>query len=109
MKHLQLKKIKDLTTYQRLAVGSWKNAKDPSIYGRHDIDYEKAEKFTEKILKEKNIKLTPTYLTAQAVSLVFSAHPKLNTLLRAGVLYQREKVNFSFFSLFRRGRKQPLL
>ena len=96
MKHLKLKKIKDLTAYQKLAIGSWRNAKDPSIYGQSDIDYEKAGEFTEKTLREKNIKLTPTYLIAQAVSLVFSAHPKLNTLLRAGVLYQRETITFSF-------------
>lgn len=96
MKHLKLKRIKNLSTYQRLSIGSWKNAKDPSIYGWHDIDYSAAEKFAEKIFKEKNIKLTPTYLVAQAVSLVFASHPRLNTLLRGDLIYQRDRISFSF-------------
>ena len=98
MRHLRLKRIKDLTSYQRLAIGSWKNAKDPSIYGWHDIDYTQAKEFTSRIFKEKNIKLTPTYLVAQAVSLVFASHPGLNTLLRWGMLYQRKTVSFSFLT-----------
>lgn len=98
MRHLSLKKIRNLTTYQRLAIGSWKSAKDPSIYGWHDIDYTQAKEFASQTLKEKNIKLTPTYLVAQAVSLVFASHPALNTLLRWGMLYQRNTVSFSFLT-----------
>lgn len=104
MKHLSLKKIQNLTTYQRLAIGSWKSAKDPSIYGWHDIDYTQATEFVSQIRKEKNIKLTPTYLVAQAVSLVFASHPALNTLLRWGMLYQRNKVSFSFLTAIDSGK-----
>ena len=95
-KHLNLKRIKNLTTYQKLSIGSWKNAKDPSIYSFQDLNYEKMKEFVEDMRKRRNLRITPTYTVAQAVSLVFAAHPRLNTLLRMGVLYQREKVNFSF-------------
>ena len=78
MRHLKLKRLKNLSTYQRLSIGSWKDAKDPSIYGWHDIDYGPAGEFADKIFKDRNIKLTPTYLVAQAVSLVFASHPRLN-------------------------------
>lgn len=96
MRHLTLKRVGNLSTYQRLSIGSWKDAKDPSIYGWHDIDYSQAEKLTNKVLKEQNIKLTPTYLVAQAVSLVFACHPRLNALLRGDLLYQRDRISFSF-------------
>ena len=96
MRHLKLKKIKKLTTYQKLAIGSWRNAKDPSVYSWSDVDYEKAQELTDWVLKEKNIKLTPTYIVSQAVALVFAVRPQLNTILRAGSLYQRDKVSFSY-------------
>ena len=96
MAHLKLNRLKKLTTYQKLAIGSWKDAKDPSIYSVTDLDYEKAQELTDSILKEKGIKLTPTYIVSQAVALVFAARPQLNTILRSGVLYQREKVSFSY-------------
>ncbi len=96
MKHLKLSRIKKLTTYQRLAIGSWKNAKDPSIYHWSDVDYEKAQELTDWVLKEKGIKLTPTYIISQAVALIFAVRPQLNTILRAGVLYQRDEVSISY-------------
>lgn len=105
MKHLDLKRLKNLSTYQRLSIGSWKDAKDPSIYGWHDIDYSQAGEFANKVFKEQKIKLTPTYLVAQAVSLVFASHPKLNTLLRGDVLYQRERIGFSFLVALGEGLK----
>ena len=105
MKHLELKRLKNLSTYQRLSIGSWKDARDPSIYGWHDIDYSQAGEFANKIFKEQKIKLTPTYLVAQAVSLVFASHPKLNTLLRGDVLYQRERIGFSFLVALGKGLK----
>ena len=95
MKHLSLKKIKHLTIYQKMAIGTWKEAKDPSIYGWIDIDFEPAQKFAESILKEKGIKLTPTHIVTQAVSLVCTARPQLNALLRGNMLYQRDKVSIS--------------
>ena len=97
-KHLNLKKVRDLTSYQKLAIGSWRSAKDPSIYGRHDIDYTQAAAFTDRFRKEKGLKITPTYITAQAASLVYACHPALNTVLRYGILYQREKISFSFLT-----------
>ena len=105
MRHLKLKRLKKLSTYQRLSIGSWKDAKDPSIYGWHDMDYGSAGELANKIFQEKNIKLTPTYLVAQAVSLVFAAHPRLNTLLRAGLLYQRDRISFSFLVALGEGFK----
>ena len=96
MRHLRLKRIRNLTSYQRLAIGSWKSAKDPSIYGWHDIDYTGAGKLKEMVWRESGIKLTPTYITAQAISLIFASRPQLNSLLRGGVMYQRETVTFSF-------------
>ena len=95
MRHLNLKKIKHLTTYQKMAIGTWKEAKDPSIYGLIDINYEPAKKFAAQILEEKGVKLTPTHITAQAVSLVCTARPQLNALLRGNMLYQRDKVSIS--------------
>ena len=97
-KHLNLTKVRDLTSYQKLAIGSWRSAKDPSIYGRHDIDYTRAAAFTERFRKEKGLKITPTYILAQAVSLVYACHPALNTILRWGTLYQRENISFSFLT-----------
>ncbi len=96
MRHLKLSKLKKLTTYQRLAIGSWKNAKDPSIYSWSDVDYEKAQELTDWVLKEKGIKLTPTYIISQSIALVFAVRPQLNTILRSGVLYQRDLVSFSY-------------
>ena len=98
MRHLQLKRIKSLTSYQKLAIGSWRSAKDPSIYGWHDIDCAKALKLKKKILREKGINLTPTYTAAQAFSLIFASRPQMNTLLRGGQLYQRKQVSFSFLT-----------
>ena len=95
MKHLNIKKLKQLTPYQKIAIGTWKEAKDPSIYAIEDVDYTQAHEFSNGILKEHGIKLTPTYIIAQAISLIAEVRPQLNMILRGGMLYQRNNVNIS--------------
>ena len=51
MKHLDLKKIHKLTPYQKVAIGTWKEAKDPAIYAEEDLDYTPVQEFSEKIFK----------------------------------------------------------
>ena len=95
MKHLDLKKIHKLTPYQKVAIGTWKEAKDPAIYAEEDLDYTPVQEFSEKIFKEKGIRLTPTYIIAQTVSLIFTVRPQLNTILRGNKLYQRKNLSLS--------------
>lgn len=96
MKHLKLTRVKKLTTYQKLAIGTWKDAKDPSIYSSLDIDYSKAKELCDKIFQENQIKITPTYIVAQAAALIFVVRPQLNVMLRGGLIYRRDIVSFSF-------------
>ena len=95
MKHLDLKKLHKLTPYQKVAIGTWKEAKDPSIYAEEDLDYTPVQAFSEKIFKEQGIRLTPTYIIAQTVSLIFTVRPQLNTILRGNMLYQRKNLSLS--------------
>ena len=95
-RHLNLKKVKNLTIYQKLAIGTWKDAKDPSIYASLDVDYEKVQELCDKIYQERQIKLTPTYTIAQAASLIFAVRPQLNVILRGNQIYRRDIVSFSF-------------
>lgn len=95
-KHLNLKKIQPLTNYQKLAIGTWRDAKDPSIYGSLDLDYEKAQSLRDELLQSQQINLTPTYMFSQAAALILAVRPQLNVILTGDKLYQRDIVSISF-------------
>lgn len=81
-----------LSSWRKIAIGTWSSCGDPSVYGTLDID---ATGLLEKIRKEKEAghRVTPTVAIAKAIALALREYPTLNTVIRWGRLYQRKSVD----------------
>lgn len=87
-----LKPYRPINTWRKIAQGTWRSAKDPSIYGMVDIDATAMLKVIEEY-KKNNIKLTPTTLVVRAIAEGIAAHPQINGVLRFGRIYERQNID----------------
>jgi pyruvate dehydrogenase E2 component (dihydrolipoamide acetyltransferase) len=87
-----------LPTWRRLAVASWKQADDPSIFGWVDIDATALLAYVERWRAETGVHVTLTHVVGKAAAMAFAAHPECNAVAARGTIAQRETVDV-FFSV----------
>ena len=81
-----------VSPWRKVAMGTWRTAKDPSVYGSMDFPAENILK----CLKEnqsRGIKLTPTVIVASALAKAIHEAPSINCMIRFGRFYQRKEIN----------------
>ena len=96
MPNLALKKKQNLSAFRRLAIGTWKTAYDPSVYGSLSLRVDKAEAYIEEFREKTGRRLTFTHMMAKAVGHVLATNPDANAILRFNTLYLREQVRVFF-------------
>jgi pyruvate/2-oxoglutarate dehydrogenase complex dihydrolipoamide acyltransferase (E2) component len=96
MGRILMKKLKNASSFRKVAMGTWKDAKDPSIYGFIDIDMQEALKGISKYSTDHNVKITPTHLVAKAVVHCMKVRPEINALIRGSRIYIRKHINLFF-------------
>ncbi len=68
MAHLTLVEKKDISSFRKLAIGSWQTAYDPTVYGTLTIRMEKALQCIEQSREKYQRRLTVTHLVSKAVA-----------------------------------------
>src|SRR4051794_32785227 len=91
MGHTSLGKTQPLTTYRKIAIGSWRHPRDPSTYSWFDLPIEEAEAFLKAY--PSNTKPSLTYFIGKIVANCLEEHPELNHLLRQDRLYRRTRTD----------------
>jgi pyruvate dehydrogenase E2 component (dihydrolipoamide acetyltransferase) len=79
-----------------VAIGTWRSAGDPSVYGMVDMDVGPALAYLEKIRAATGERLTLTHFVGKAVAMTLARHPQINCILRMGRLYPRRNVDVFF-------------
>lgn len=95
MGHLKLVRKKEISSFRKLALGTWQTAYDPTVYGSMTIRMEKALKYIERFREVHGIRLTVTHLVAKAVAVALDRCPDANAILRWNKIYLRQGVTIS--------------
>ncbi|OIQ19000.1 MAG: hypothetical protein BM556_06870 [Bacteriovorax sp. MedPE-SWde] len=104
-KHLNLKKVKKLSTWRRVAISSWKRPRDPQTYGILKFPSGPMNDAIKEFRDKTGKKLTTTHFVAKALATAIERNPEINCLVRGSTLYQRESVDiFMQVSLDEAGR-----
>lgn len=85
-----------LTPFRKIAIGTWRSAGDPSVYGIMQYDVRPALEYLEKLRERTGEKLTLTHFVGKSVSHILKQHPELNSILRFGRLYPRRSIDIFF-------------
>lgn len=85
-----------MSGWRKIAIGTWRNIGDPSVYGMLDIDARPAQEYLESLRAQTGKRITLTHFVGKAVGIALGRHPEINCLLRWGRLYPRRKVDIFF-------------
>jgi pyruvate/2-oxoglutarate dehydrogenase complex dihydrolipoamide acyltransferase (E2) component len=93
MANVELTNKSDLSTFRRIAIGTWKNASDAQVYGTLEMRMEKTVAYLEAWRKATGKRLTITHLVARAAAAAMRDLPDANAMLRFSRVYLRKNVD----------------
>jgi pyruvate dehydrogenase E2 component (dihydrolipoamide acetyltransferase) len=96
MGRINLFKVKKAPLIRKMAMGTWKTAKDPSVYGFAEIDMLNAMNALDDYNKKHGVKVTPTHLVGRAITYCMQKRPEVNGLIRGSRIYLRKEVDLFF-------------
>ncbi len=77
-------------------MGSWKTAKDPSVYAFAEIDMQKTLDLLPDYCEKHQVKITPSHLIGRALTYAMQRRPEINGMIRFGRIYLRPSVDLFF-------------
>jgi pyruvate dehydrogenase E2 component (dihydrolipoamide acetyltransferase) len=95
MGHLDLELKKEVSSFRKIAIGTWQTAYDPTVYGTLRIRMDKSLQYIEKFRETHGVRLTVTHLVAKAVAEGLKRCPDANAILRFNKIYLRKQVTLS--------------
>ncbi|HEU4727099.1 MAG TPA: 2-oxo acid dehydrogenase subunit E2 [Kofleriaceae bacterium] len=96
MPNVELEPERDLSTFRRIALGTWRTAYDPSVYGSLTLRMDSALAYIDAFRARTGKHLTVTHLMARAVAAVYQQVPGANVMLRRGRIYRRRRIGVFF-------------
>jgi pyruvate/2-oxoglutarate dehydrogenase complex dihydrolipoamide acyltransferase (E2) component len=99
MPNVSLTKLKKVSPFRKVAIGTWRTAYDPTVYGSMEIRMEAAERYITAFREQKGEKLTITHLVTAAIAKSLRLHPEANGVLRFNRIYLREDVDIGVLVL----------
>jgi pyruvate dehydrogenase E2 component (dihydrolipoamide acetyltransferase) len=95
MAHLELIPKENISSFRKLAIGSWKTSYDPTVYGTMTLRMDKSLAYIEAFRQKTGIRLTVTHLLAKAMAEALRRCPDANAILRFNKIYLRKRITVS--------------
>ncbi|MGZ5959212.1 MAG: 2-oxo acid dehydrogenase subunit E2 [Myxococcaceae bacterium] len=96
MPNLSLVPMKDLSSFRKIALGTWRTAYDPSIYGTLVLRMDRALDYVARFRARTGRRLTVSHLMAKASAMALQACPEANAILRWNRIYLRQRIGVFF-------------
>ncbi|MCO4763934.1 MAG: 2-oxo acid dehydrogenase subunit E2 [Myxococcales bacterium] len=96
MPNLRLSKKENLSSFRRIAIGTWRTTGDPSVYGSLKLDMDETLRYMAEFREKTGRRLTITHMMAKAVGGVLEAMPDANAIMRFNRIYLRKDIAVFF-------------
>jgi pyruvate dehydrogenase E2 component (dihydrolipoamide acetyltransferase) len=83
---------RNVSSWRKLSLGTWKAANDPTIYGMLSIDATAANRALGE-LNAGSVHVTMTHLVVKAIADTLARHPECNGFVRRGAVFLRDQVD----------------
>ncbi|MEE2749919.1 MAG: 2-oxo acid dehydrogenase subunit E2 [Myxococcota bacterium] len=93
MPNVALTRLNKVSPFRKVAIGTWRTAYDPTVYGTMEIRMEEAERYIEAYRAAKGERLTVTHLVTAALGRALRKNPEANGILRFNRIYLRDAVD----------------
>lgn len=96
--NVDLTPMERVSSFRKIAIGTWDAPRDPQIYGSLTVRMEAALEYIERYRRATGRRLTVTHLVGKAIARALREVPDANAMLRFGRPYRRDRVSV-FFSV----------
>jgi pyruvate dehydrogenase E2 component (dihydrolipoamide acetyltransferase) len=96
MPNLRLREKTNLSSFRRIAIGTWRTAYDPSVYGTLALRADRVLTYVEELRKRTGKRVTLSHLMAKAVAIMLSEMPDANAILRRNRIFLRQDIGVFF-------------
>lgn len=96
MPNLELERKEHLSSFRKIAIGTWQTAYDPSVYGIITLRMDEALRYVEAFRQATGKRVTLSHMMAKASAAVFQAMPDANAILRFNRIYLRKRIGVFF-------------
>ena len=96
MPNLELVRKDDVSSFRKIAIGTWRNAYDPSVYGTMELRMDEAMRYIAQFRAKTGKKLTVSHMMAKAAAMVLKECPDANAILRWNRVYLRKVIGVFF-------------
>ena len=96
MPNLELVRKDDVSSFRKIAIGTWRTAYDPSVYGTIELRMDEAVRYIAEFREKTGKKLTVSHLMAKAAAMVLKECPDANAILRWNRVYLRKRIGVFF-------------
>jgi pyruvate/2-oxoglutarate dehydrogenase complex dihydrolipoamide acyltransferase (E2) component len=96
MSNLELVRKDDVSSFRKIAIGTWRTAYDPSVYGTIELRMDEAIRYIHEFREKTGKKLTVSHLMAKASAMVLKECPDANAILRWNRVYLRRRIGIFF-------------
>ena len=96
MPNIELEPKENLSSFRRIAIGTWRNAYDPSVYGTLTVRMNEAMRYIDEFRKKTGRHLTASHLMAKATAAALEKMPDANAILRWNRPYVRKRIGVFF-------------
>ncbi len=95
MPNLRLDAKKRVSTFRKIAIGTWQTSYDPKVYGMVKLEADRVARYLE-AFRAAGKRVTITHLLAKVVGQVLFEMPDANAILRFNRLYLRKDIGIFF-------------
>jgi pyruvate dehydrogenase E2 component (dihydrolipoamide acetyltransferase) len=96
MPNIELEPKDDVSSFRRIAIGTWETSYDPSVYGTMELRMDKAVDYLARFRKATGKRVTVTHLVAKAMAAALARMPDANAILRFNKIYLRKQIGVFF-------------
>ncbi|MCK6505040.1 2-oxo acid dehydrogenase subunit E2 [Myxococcota bacterium] len=96
MPNLALVPKENLSSFRRIAIGTWRTAYDPSVYGALELRVDPVLDYLDAFRARTGRRLTLTHMLVKAVAAVLQEMPDANAVLRWNRIWLRKDVGVFF-------------
>src|SRR5262245_21560080 len=96
MPNLDLVPKEDVSSFRKIAIGTWQTTYDPSVYGTLTLRMDEALRYIEAFRQKTGRRLTVSHLMAKAAAMVLKECPDANAILRWNRIYLRKRIGVFF-------------
>lgn len=96
MPNIDLERKDDVSSFRRIAIGTWETTYDPSVYGTMELRMDRATEYLAAFRKATGKRVTVTHLVAKAMAAALARMPDANAILRFSRLYLRKQIGVFF-------------